>query len=168
METTSNDDGSKERSMPLSAPEMMTMLLEHVENWKEARNRVQHEAERINILRAELKETSGISLSLDDFDGVGSEPQPIVMSITPERPAAVEDEEDVEIPEAQPESVDVRSAEQIRKEALGDNVQAPLETITQGDVVTKLDRAMAVGFAQADKKATNNRINPNFFGNFGG
>ncbi len=173
-----NDEEVKqepEAEKAFDVPTAMVDLIAHVEGWKDARKIVQEEVEVINILRAQLKE-AGYAIALDEFDqgNMVSGAPAVVQSITPELTApeperAPEPEEDddfeIEILAPVSEKVANQQTDQIRKESMGPAKSAePIPALEQSTVVSGLDRAMKVGFANADKEATANVIGPPGFG----
>lgn len=174
--TSNNEDTdqaalSEQLEEKFDVPTAMTGLIAHVEAWKDAREIVKKEVETINVLRARLKE-AGYAIALDEFDqGNMVAGAAVIQSITPDlagpepEPEPDEDEDDIEIEiiAPVPEKVANQQTEQIRKESMGPAPKAaPIPELTKESVSTGLDRAMAVGFANADKEAAANVIGPVF------
>ncbi len=174
---TSNNEETTDQAAPPEQPEKfdvptaMTGLIAHVEAWKGAREIVQKEVETINILRAQLKE-AGYAIALDEFDQGNRTPDSVavVQSITPELTAPEpepEPDEDIDIEIIAPisEKAANQQTEQIRKEAMGPAAKTePIPLLAVETVTSGLDRAMKVGFANADKEAAANVIGPPGFG----
>ena len=139
----------------IDIPGSVAELMAHVTQWKEARQRVQTEADAIEELRGRLSMT-GMNIALADFDReagtrtrVGAVTPPVPTGAKPEEAV----EEDDEVPSDQPSvERDTRPATEIRAEALAVSTKPGADQAYWQQMESGLQGAITEGMREAERQ----------------